>query len=124
MLRSTVPGLAVIYLFGSQVRGGVHEDSDIDVAILSAEPLLPTLRFEMQAELSVRLRSDVDVVDLRSASTVMRMQVVATGSVLYGEESEIRQRFEMQTLSAYALLNEERAAILDHVHRRGRIYGR
>lgn len=60
------------YLFGSQAKGSIHRESDIDMGILSPEPLSPETRLRVQKELSVRLRSDVDVVDLRSASTVVR----------------------------------------------------
>lgn len=124
VLRGAVPTLEAAYLFGSQAKGGIHRESDIDVGILSPEPIFPETRRRVHEELSVRLRSDVDVVDLRSASTVMRIQVVTTGSVLFEKEPVVRHAFEMQTLSAYALLNEERAALLEHVHHRGRIYGR
>ncbi len=124
VLNTAVPTLQAAYLFGSHAKGIVHRESDVGVGILSPEPLSPETRWSVQEELSVRLRSDVDVVDLHSASTVMRMQVVTTGSVLFEKEPVVRHRFEMQTLSAYALLNEERAALLEHVHRRGRIYGR
>lgn len=54
----------------------------------------------------------------------MQVQVVTTGSVLFEKDPNVRHRFEMRTLSAYAFLNEERAALLEHVNRRGRIYGR
>ena len=124
VIRRAVPKLEAVYLFGSQVTGRVHRESDIDVAILAGAPISPEVRLEVLEDLSVQLRSDVDLVDLRSASTVMQTQVVSTGAVLFEREAAVRHRFEMQTLSAYALLNEERAAILEQVHRRGRIYGR
>lgn len=61
--------------------------------------------------------------DLRSASTVMQMQVVATGTVIAESDRTGRQEFEMHTSSAYALLNEERAGILDDIQARGHVYG-
>lgn len=67
---------------------------------------------------------DVDFVDLRAASTVMRMQIVSTGTVLFESDRAVRQAFEVHTYSAYALLNEERAGILEDIHERGRVYGR
>ena len=124
VVQEVVPAMQAVYLFGSQAGGGVHRESDLDIAILAAAPLPAEIRRRVQEDLSVELRSDVDVVDLRSASTVMRTQVVTKGVVLFEREPTLRHQFEMQTLSAYALLNEERAKILEHVHRRGRIYGR
>lgn len=124
VLGRSVPALDEVYLFGLRAKGDVHRESDVDVAILSAELLSSDARRDLEEELSVFLRSDVDVVDLKTSSTVMRMQVVTTGTVLFEREASVRHRFEMHTLSAYALLNEERAALLEHLHRRGRIYGR
>jgi hypothetical protein len=54
----------------------------------------------------------------------MQVQVVSRGSVLAEWDRTAREQFEMQVYSAYALLNEERAGILDDVRARGRIYGR
>lgn len=61
--------------------------------------------------------------DLRSVSTVMQMQVVATDIVIAEWDRTALQEFEMHTSSAYALLNEERAGILDDIQARGQIYG-
>jgi hypothetical protein len=36
----------------------------------------------LQENLAVQLRQDVDLVDLRAASTVMQMQVLSRGNVL------------------------------------------
>jgi len=63
-------------------------------------------------------------VDLRAASTVMAMQVVGPGTVLYESDPEERGRFEDLTFSLYARLNEERRGILDRVAREGSVYGR
>jgi len=77
----------------------------------------------LQERLADQLHSDVDLVDLRAASTVMRAQVLASDRVLYEADTNVRQRFEMHALSMYADLNETRAAILKDIHRRGQVYG-
>jgi hypothetical protein len=65
----------------------------------------------------------VDLVDLGAASTVMRAQVIGSGCVVADVDPVARQHFEVQALSAYALLNEERAGILADIRQRGRVYG-
>ncbi|NBC18065.1 MAG: nucleotidyltransferase domain-containing protein [Bacteroidetes bacterium] len=124
LLREALPDLRVVYVFGSATQTQpLRPDSDIDLAVLPARPLDAVARWDLQERLATLLRRDVDLVDLRSASTVMRIQVLRTGRVLYEVDVVTRQRFEMYALSAYALLNEERAAILADIHERGRVYG-
>lgn len=123
-LREQLPGVEAIYQFGSTASGETHHGSDVDLAVLTSVPLSPVERWELQCTLASRLRRDVDLVDLRAASTVMRMQVVSTGVVLYAGPGQNRARFEMNVLSSYARLNEERRAILQTVTREGRVYGR
>jgi predicted nucleotidyltransferase len=122
-LANAIPDLIAAYQFGSTVEDSEHPESDLDLAILTRRPLDNLDRWEFQEDLAVQLRRDVDLVDLRAASTVMQMQVLSHGHVLKEWDRTARQRFEMQVYSAYALLNEERAGILKDVQKRGRIYG-
>ena len=113
-----------MYRFGSTARGTATESSDTDVAILTRGRVAPDRRFEVQEALAAQLGRDVDLVDLAGASTVMAMQVIADGRLLYDDASGVRGRFEDLTFSAYARLNEERRGILDRVAAEGRVYGR
>lgn len=103
---------AVIYLFGSAVRGAIHRESDLDVAFLPPEPCDPWAVFQAAQELALRLRREVDLVDLRRASTVLRKEVLRTGRRLATFRAREADEFEMYTLSDYARLNEERAPVL------------
>lgn len=124
MLRDAVPDLVAVYQFGSTVENSEHAESDLDVAILARRPLENLDRWTLQEDLAVQLHRDVDLVDLRLASTVMQKEVVSRGVVLAEWDRTARQQFEMRVFSAYAMLNEERAGILEDVQARGRIYGR
>ena len=123
LITDRVKDPIAIYLFGSRATDAVHETSDFDIAVLPTEPIPASLRWDIQQELAIILRSDVDLVDLRSASTVMRFQVVATGELLYSSDSTEVATFEMVTLSMYTRFNEERREILEQVKREGRVYG-
>ncbi len=88
LLRSSLPALQAVYLFGSQATGQSTPGSDIDVAVLTETPLSPRQRFELAAELGSLLGQDVDLIDLRAAYTVLRSQVVGHGAALYRRDPE------------------------------------
>lgn len=75
-LGKSVPGLIALYRFGSQTKGTARPDSDMDLAVLARDPIPAIRRFELAQDLAIQLHREVDLVDLRSASTVMRMQVI------------------------------------------------
>jgi uncharacterized protein len=122
-IRSVLPEVEAIYLFGSRARGQQSTTSDFDLAVLAPEPLAPVARFDLQEALASKLHSSVDLVDLRTASTVMRVQVIDGGRLLYERSPFLRQLFEATALSAYARLNEERRGIIDDVKARGSVHG-
>lgn len=122
-LRDAVPRLIAVYRFGSSIAGLSHAESDIDIAFLAASPVEPGTRFEIQERLASRFKRDVDLVDLLSASTVMRMQIISTGRLIAAVDPAAQEAFEDLTYSAYARLNEERREILRQVRREGRVYG-
>jgi uncharacterized protein len=122
-IQKAVPSLIVLYRFGSAERGAVRPDSDIDLAIFSREALPELRRFELAQDLAIQLHRDVDLVDLRSASTVMRMQIISTGTCLTSVDEQARREFEMYTYSGYARLNEERRDILKRISASGLVYG-
>jgi len=122
-IRKAVPGLDALYRFGSTTRDAVRPDSDIDLAFLSREGLSELHRFELAQDMATQFHRDVDLVDLHSASTVMRMQVLSTGTCLTAEDEGARRVFEMYAYSDYARLNEERREILKGITKRGLVYG-
>lgn len=123
-LRQAVGGVIAAYRFGSTARGTATASSDTDIAILAPTRLAPEQRFETQEALAAKLGRNVDLVDLTAASTVMAMQVIAGGKLLYETDADARGRFEDYIFSAYARLNEERRGILDRVAAEGTVYGR
>ncbi len=123
-IRAAVPTTVAVYLFGSTAAGADGPQSDVDVAILPASPLAPVARFDAQERLAGILRRSVDLIDLRTASSVMAMQVLATGRLLYDADPVSRGAFEDRAFGAYARLNEERRGILARVTTEGSVYGR
>lgn len=124
VLRNAHPALVAVYRFGSTATGTARTDSDIDLALLGERPLSPLERFDLQERIAAALRRQVDLVDLRSASTVMASQVVTTGVLLFDGQASERERFENFVYGRYARLNEERRGILERVAAEGTVYGR
>jgi len=122
-LSDRVPGLAAAYLFGSRAREDARPGSDIDLAVLTLGNLDPVERWKLQEDLAAQAHQNVDLVDLRRASTVMRVQVLRDGRLLADVQPLVRATFECSALSAYARLNEERREILNDIATRGRVYG-
>lgn len=122
-VRRTIPDFIALYRFGSQRHGSARPDSDVDLAVLAHHPIAALRRFELAQELASKLHRDVDLVDLCTASTVMRMQVISTGECLASPDEAARRAFEMYTYSGYARLNEERREILKRISVSGLVYG-
>lgn len=118
-VKQLMPDLRLIYLFGSQADGSATPSSDIDIAVLLDKKMNPVARFDLEQTLAIEFNQDVDLVDLLMASTVLQNQVIMNGELLFGSENE-QTKFEMQVMSMYQHLNEERADILAHFMEQGR----
>jgi uncharacterized protein len=122
-LREALPDCLAIYRFGSWGTADQRPESDIDLAVLPGAPLPPVQRWELSQKLAVIAGRDVDLVDLRAASTVLCLQVVAHGTRLYGPDEAEVEKFEDTVFASYARLNEERRDILDDIRHRGNVHG-
>jgi len=113
----------IIILFGSSVNGYFREDSDIDVAFFSAKEVKSYDLYLLAQTLAIAVGREVDLINLRQASTVFTAQILGLGLVIYSNDPKILSEFQIRTLKEYALLNEERAEILTTISARGSVYG-
>jgi predicted nucleotidyltransferase len=120
---ANVRGVIAVYHFGSSAAGLDRPDSDVDLAVLADVTLPAVARFDLQERLAELYRRPVDLVDLRTASPVMAMQVLATSQLLLDAAPDARGLFEDRMFTAYARLNEERRGILDRIAAEGTVYG-
>ncbi len=123
LIIDTSTPIVAVYLHGSW--GSVFErtDSDVDLAVLAQRQLSleELLNFARRVESFDSIQHDCDLVDLWCADTVFAALVITSGQRLFTEGIEADQ-FEVKTLSSYARLNEERAAILHEIVQRGSVY--
>ncbi|MFJ7931615.1 nucleotidyltransferase domain-containing protein [Peribacillus sp. NPDC096448] len=112
-----------IIIFGSYAKNSIHKDSDIDIAFYSENQSLTTYEvFQLSQELADILKIEVDLVNIRIASTVFKAQIYTTGTIIYSVNDTLLKNLQMTALSMYAKLNEEREHILKKIGESGTIY--
>lgn len=124
ILQKEIPGLSAVYLFGSRSEGQARPDSDTDIAYLSAGPEMTSVdRFFLAQQLADILNTDVDLVDLRTASTILRFEIVGKGKRIFCLDETICDLFEITVFSMYQRFQEERKEIVEEILQKGTIYG-
>jgi uncharacterized protein len=122
-LRSRLPSLLAIYLFGSRAYGVSGPESDLDLAILNDGPLDPLLLWDLSSDLADIAGCPVDLVDLRAASTVLQYQAITNGQRLWA--LDVRAGiYETFILSEKTELDSRRAGLLADIAKDGRVHGR
>ncbi|MEM9553790.1 MAG: nucleotidyltransferase domain-containing protein [Acidobacteriota bacterium] len=79
--------LAAAWLFGSHAQGTARASSDVDVAVLFREPLERSydglcVVLDLAAELSTRLRAEVQVVDFDTVPADLAHRILRDGVLL------------------------------------------
>lgn len=121
-LQAQLPGLLAIYAFGSRIQGNATAQSDLDLAVLIAGYAQPLRLWELASELSDLAGCEVDLLDLRAASTVMQYQIITTGERWWALDIQAAL-YEVMILSERTELEHARAGLLDDIEQRGSIYG-
>ena len=120
-LRQRLPALLAIYLFGSRATGHAGADSDLDLAVLVEGKLDILSTWELAQSLAGMVGCDVDLIDLRAASTVLQYQVITTGARLWNKDIQA-SLYECAILSQKTDLDTARASLLGDIEREGRVY--
>lgn len=122
-LRERVPDLLAVYAFGSRVQGTAVPGSDLDLAVLVAGYAQPLDLFELAGELSDIAHCQVDLLDMRAASTIMQYQILMTGQRWWARDGQAAL-FEAAILSEKTELDTARTDLLADIQKKGTIYGR
>jgi predicted nucleotidyltransferase len=96
------PPVRLAILFGSSISRRTRPDSDVDVAILTGD-VEPDYLLEvtLSRELTLAARTEVDLIRIENASTLLKWQI-ATGGVLLVERSPHElARFRARAASEY-----------------------
>lgn len=122
-LHNAFPNALAAYAFGSQMVGKAGADSDLDLAVVVAGYADPLALWELSHKMADIAGCPVDLLDLRSASTVMQFQVLTQGQRLWAKGMEA-DLFECFVMGEKLALDEARAGTLANIVRDGRVYGR
>lgn len=123
LLQAQVPRLLAVYAFGSRVLGTAGPQSDLDLAVLVAGYADVTQLWQLSGVLAEVAGCDVDLLDLRAASTVMQYQVITQGVRWWAKDVQAAI-FESAILSEKTDLDVARAGLLADIRVRGSVYGR
>ena len=101
-LCSREPSIDAAYIFGSQAKGSLRPESDLDVALLLNEDRrseFSLLSFISNLERAYGRR--VDVVILNHAGEVLKYEVRRSGRVIFERDPVNRKRFEISGRKRY-----------------------
>ncbi len=105
IIRQAMPKLLAIHAFGSRIAGTARLDSDLDLAVLVEGKADPIQLWELSGTLADLASCDVDLLDLRAASTIMQHQILITGRRLWARQPDA-DLFECFVLSGKTALDE------------------
>lgn len=106
-LKSRIEPVA-IYIYGSILNSYFNDKSDIDIAVITGIKSSSVTLYELASELSVIVKRDIHLVDFLQVSDILRIEILKTGRLIYNGNDSRRLYHEMNALTAYEKLNEER----------------
>ncbi len=92
-IRHVLPDAQAAWLFGSAARNELHDKSDIDIAVWLPSAWNLAIKIKAYSELSAAWNRPVDVLDFLRLHTVMQVQVIETGKLLFAHNPVV---IEMQ----------------------------
>lgn len=100
--------VSLAYLFGSQARGTADEESDVDVAVLAEEGLLPQDRHGLRVDLSLALADRlqlplerIDVVVLQDVPILLQYNVIRCGSLILSRNPSVAKAYILSVEQEY-----------------------
>lgn len=118
-----MPGLQSVYAFGSRMTGHAGPYSDLDLAVLVAAYADVAALWQLASEVADLVACDVDLLDMRAASTVFQEQTLTQGQRLWVDDPLVGV-WEAAVLSDKLNLDVARAGYVQDILRDGRVYGR
>lgn len=82
-LRDALPDANAAWLFGSAAKGHWREGSDLDLAVSMPQPFSAAARLDAAERMTHALGIEVDLLDFHQLHTVMQVQVLHTGRLLF-----------------------------------------
>lgn len=98
--------VVLTYLFGSEVKGTSHKESDVDIGILFDKKVKPREYLKKEGRLiefflEIYPKKEINIVNLNIASPLLKQVVILEGKLLYSRSETDRILFQIKTLSEY-----------------------
>lgn len=122
-VQLAIPSLSALYVFGSRAQDTAGPESDLDLAMLADHPPDAVGLWMLASDLSDLAGCPVDLIDLRTASTVMQYQIITTGQRLWERDAQAAL-YESFILSEKTELDSARAGLLETIGEEGHVYDR
>jgi uncharacterized protein len=127
LIRQRLSNALAIYVFGSRVTENTSRDSDLDLAVLVAGYADVVDLWNLSTDIATAINCDVDLLDMRAATTVMQYQILSKGiRVWQSDDPSVALDvgfYECAMLSEMTALNEARAGLIADIKKSGTIYG-
>jgi uncharacterized protein len=107
--------IAAVYIHGSFAKNTIHNNSDIDLAILlnKNEKISSLELLNFSTDLDIKLERHIDIGFLSSENLVYSKEVIKNGLRTYCNKENFTMLMEATLLSMYANLQQERKEILN-----------
>ncbi|MCI0550800.1 MAG: nucleotidyltransferase domain-containing protein [Anaerolineae bacterium] len=94
-------GLRFIVLFGSAARGKMHEESDIDVGVLTDRPMTFNKRLKLWYELSNLFHAEIDLAVLNHPNPLFGFEVARDSRLLYERDKNAWENWKSYVVRHY-----------------------
>ncbi len=122
IIKQSVPNVIAVYQFGSFNTPYQNAESDLDLALLAKKELSNLERWKLSQSIAGATHRDIDIIDLKGASTVLKFQIISTGQRIFCADTKTCEAFEDLAYSRYLHFNEERQEIIQEIVNRGKVY--
>jgi len=98
--------VVLVYLFGSEVRGTSHKESDVDIGILLDKKVDPKDYLGSEGRLieffsGIFLKKEINIVNLNISSPLLKQVAILEGKLLYLRSETDRILFQIKILREY-----------------------
>lgn len=100
-LLASRPDVRLAYVFGSVAAGRARRDSDLDVAVLFAEPPVPATLDLLTEEIEAAAGGPIDLVNLATAPPLLAHEVIRAGRCIVCRDAAERAEFEARSTLRY-----------------------
>lgn len=94
-------GIRLMVVFGSAARGKTHEESDIDVGVLTDRPITFAQRLKLWHALSFLFHTEIDLAMLNHADPVFGFEVARDGRLLFERDKDAWENWRSYKIRQY-----------------------